>query len=256
MLAEIGYEGFQDGDRFLLAYMPAASFSESSLRKLDGFLNTEGVKYEYRILEERNWNREWEKNFQPVVIGNKCLVRAPFHRTQSKYPMEIVIEPKMAFGTGHHPTTEMIAGYLLNRNLQGTSIFDMGCGSGILGIIAAKAGAEMVEMADTDPNAVASALENVSKNKAGNTRVYHGGIEVLRGKKPDIITANITRAVLLEHMKDYSKALARGGSLVISGIISSDCSTMIASGGSHGLKLVNKICREDWLMLEFCKPQY
>jgi ribosomal protein L11 methyltransferase len=252
LLFELGYEGFQNEEGSLIAFIPEPAYAESCLKKLP-VLKEKAINYGCRILEAKNWNLEWEKNFLPVVIANRCLVRAPFHRVAEKYPVEIVIEPKMAFGTGHHPTTAMIAEYLLNRSVEGLHIFDMGCGSGILGIIAAKSGASRVEMADTDPNAISSARENVSKNRAVKTRVYHGGIEILRKKRPDMIIANISLSVLLEQMEDYAGALTEGGILVISGILESDYGTIVQSAVSYGFAPAKKQYYQDWLMLEFCK---
>jgi ribosomal protein L11 methyltransferase len=252
LLLELGYEGFQNEEGSLIAFIPESAFAESGLKKLP-VLKDKVINYDYRIVEAKNWNLEWEKNFLPVVLANRCLVRAPFHRVAERYPLEIVIEPKMAFGTGHHPTTAMIAGYLLNRSVEGLHIFDMGCGSGILGIIASKSGASRVEMADNDPNAISSARENVSKNRAGKTSVYLGGVEILRKKRPDMIIANISLSVLLEQMGDYAGALTEGGILVISGILDSDHDTIVKSAVSCGFAPANKQCSQDWLMLEFCK---
>jgi ribosomal protein L11 methyltransferase len=252
LLLELGYDGFQNEEGFLIAFIPKTAFSESVLKKLP-VLKDKVIEYHHRILEGKNWNLEWEKNFLPVVIANRCLVRAPFHQVAEKYPLEIIIEPKMAFGTGHHPTTAMIAEYLLTRSPQGLSVFDMGCGSGILGIIAARSGASRVEMADTDPNATSSAKENVSKNNAGNTSVYRGGIEILRKKRHDMIIANISLSVLLEHMEDYARALPEGGILVISGILEHDYDVMVKSAALHGLEPKEKKCSQGWLMIEFSK---
>lgn len=232
----------------LIAYIPARSFSTSML---EGIKITGGqeIHFDYTVLNNKNWNEEWEKNFSPVIIAGRCLVRAPFHPSRKKYPVEIIIEPKMAFGTGHHATTEMIAGYLLNHDLKGTFVFDMGCGSGILGIIAALTGAARVEMADNDPVAVANARENVSRNKADNIAVYAGGKETLENKKPDIITANISKPVLMDQMVSYSNSLGPGGILIISGIIVTDYQDLLTRAEENGFLLMEKTRKQEWLMM-------
>ncbi len=248
-LFRLGFEGFWEDEQVLTAYIDSDNFSPQLLEGLDE------LKYQYRPLETKNWNQEWEKNFSPVVIAGKCLVRAPFHPPQKNIPLEVIIEPKMAFGTGHHPTTEMIAGYILTVELKGTFLFDMGCGTGILGIIARKAGADKVVMADNDPEAVANARENISLNRVDNIKICHGGSEILKNKTPGIITANITRTVLLNHMAVYFSSLKAGGTLVISGIIDPDYNEILKSAREQGfgLKEINR--RREWLMLVFVKPE-
>jgi ribosomal protein L11 methyltransferase len=251
-LFAMGFEGFYEDEEVLVAYIPADNFSAIMLEGIE-FTGGQEIHLDYRVLAEKNWNEEWEKNFSPVVIAGRCLVRAPFHPALKKYPVEIIIEPKMAFGTGHHATTEMIAGYLLSLDLEGTFVFDMGCGSGILGIIAALTGAARVEMADNDPVAVANALENASRNKADHIAVYTGGKETLNNKRPDIITANISKPVLMDQMASYSTSLAPGGILIISGIIDSDYKDLVTSAEKCGFLLMEKNRKQEWLMLVFKK---
>jgi ribosomal protein L11 methyltransferase len=207
-------------------------------------------------MEERNWNQVWEQNYSPVVIGKNCLVRAPFHPPVKGYTYEIIIEPKMAFGTGHHPTTAMIAEYLLKTDITGLFVFDMGCGSGILGILAYKRGAAKVEMADNDPDAVNNAIENINCNNSLPVKVFLGGIEVIAGKEPDIITANISRPVLLNQMGSYFAALKAGGRLVISGIIRDDTSMLHEKAKKEGFALTCTTHREEWVMCVFEKPAF
>ncbi len=161
----------------------------------------------------------------------------------------------MAFGTGHHATTAMIAEYLLTRDISGTSVFDMGCGSGILGIIACKAGAAKVEMADNDPVAVASARENILLNNSGNISVYHGGCEILLSGKTDLIVANINRPVLIDQMPVFYNALNNTGTLVISGILRTDLTEITSKAESSGFRIKDRVFREEWLMLVFSKPE-
>lgn len=253
-LLTLGYEGFIPEERYLFAYITEDLFSETSLNELD-IIRKMKIEFEFRLLENKNWNEEWEKNFTPVTITKECLVRAPFHLTCKKYPLEIIIEPKMAFGTGHHPTTAMIAEYLIENKPKGLYLFDMGCGSGILGILAWKTGADKVEMADNDPDAVANAMENIIKNNALPVKVWLGGKELLKNRNPGMITANIIKSVLMDHMSHYFKALLPGGILVVSGIIEPDLDDMLYEATNLGFILLKKVHKQEWLMLAFKKPE-
>ncbi len=254
VLMDIGFEGFWEEDQHLFAYISEDSFSPAMLDELDIFREKK-IKYQYTTLENRNWNEEWEKNFPPVTISNRCLVRAPFHPPVKEYPFDIIIEPKMAFGTGHHPTTEMIAEYILGSQPEGIFLFDMGCGSGILGIIARKAGAAKVEMADIDADAVTSARENVKKNDTDDIKVYLGGCELLENREPDMILANINRSVLIDHIPVYFRVLKHGGTLVISGIIEKDFSVIMNEATKTGFDPIEISQKREWLMIVFTKPE-
>jgi ribosomal protein L11 methyltransferase len=238
----------------LTAYIDKDLFSGKAVGDLD-IVRTFNITYDHKPVVEKNWNEEWEKNFNPVVIGGVCLIRAPFHPPQKEFPCELVIEPKMAFGTGHHPTTAMIAEYLLESDLQNISLFDMGCGSGILGILASKRGAAKVEMADNDPDAVQNTLENIAKNKVCNARVHLGGVETITCKEPDIITANINRPVLMENMAIFFRALKHGGLLVLSGIIREDAQMILDRASATGFSLKSISFRHEWVMCVFSKPE-
>jgi ribosomal protein L11 methyltransferase len=252
-LLSLGFEGFNENEEGLAAYIPEEFFSPDLLKTVTS-LKERNIHFEYKKLEYKNWNEEWEKNFHPVVISGRCRIRASFHKPLADYPMEIIIEPKMAFGTGHHPTTEMIAEYLLALDLNGSFVFDMGCGSGILGILACKSGASKVEMADIDPVAVASARENTLSNGLNDIKVYTGGMEVLGYKTPDLITANISKSVLLDQMAVYFHSLNPGGTLVTSGILAMDSGAVCAKAEELGFELKERVKRKEWIMLVFRKP--
>lgn len=253
-LLNIGFEGFYEDAGILRAYIAEDDFSVAAVSDLDIIRKT-GIKYEYRQVEAKNWNEEWEKNFSPVVLGDVCLVRAPFHPSSGNYPCELVIEPKMAFGTGHHPTTAMIAEYLLVTDLRGISLIDMGCGSGILGILAFKRGAANVLMADTDPDAVKNTVENIAVNNAHQCNVQPGGEDILEGRQVDMITANISKPVLISQMGSYFRALKPGGRLIISGILMSETSTVADKALSEGFSLNHTIGKGEWTMCVLGKPE-
>jgi ribosomal protein L11 methyltransferase len=253
-LLNLGYDGFIEDNEILTAYIDKDLFSGIAVGDLD-IVKTFNIRYDHKPVVDKNWNEEWEKNFNPVVIGNVCLIRAPFHPPQKEFPCELIIEPKMAFGTGHHPTTAMIAEYLLESDLQDTTLFDMGCGSGILGILACKRGAAKVEMADNDPDAVQNTLENIARNKVYNAEVHLGGAETITGNKPDIITANINRPVLMENMAIFSGLLKPGGLLVLSGIIRDDAQMILDKASAEGFSLKSISLRHEWVMCVFSKPE-
>ena len=196
----------------------------------------------------------WEKNYAPVVIANKIIVRAPFHEPSKQNLTEIIVEPGMAFGTGHHPTTEMVAGYLLEMDIRGQFLFDMGCGSGILGILAAKTGAGNVIMADNDPDSVSNAMKNIALNNLQNISVFCGSTELLSGYSPGIITANINKPVLIRHAGHYYKALKPGGLLVTSGVLETDFEDVMNAASGYGFRMISRRLKKKWLMLVFTKP--
>jgi ribosomal protein L11 methyltransferase len=243
-----------EDNEILTAYIDKDFFSENAVCELDIIRNC-NIKYEYRRVENKNWNEEWENNFNPVVLGNSCLVRAPFHPPQEEFACELVIEPKMAFGTGHHPTTAMIAEYLLDSDLHGITLFDLGCGSGILGILALKRGAAKVEMADNDQEAVKNTIENIGRNNAQSATVHLGGAETLTGKEPDIITANINRPVLMGNMEIFFRELKPGGFLVLSGIIREDAQMIHDEASAKGFLFKSISFRNEWVMYVFNKPE-
>ncbi len=253
-MLNLGYNGFIDDNEILTAYIDKDLFSEKAVCDLD-IVKSFKIGYEHKKVMNKNWNEEWERNFSPVVIGKVCLIRAPFHPPQDEFPFELIIEPKMAFGTGHHPTTAMIAEYLLGSDLKDIKLFDMGCGSGILGILACKRGAANVEMADNDPDAVQNTIENIGRNNARNARVHLGGTETIAGKEPDMITANINRPVLLESMATFYRELKQGGLLILSGIIRDDAQMIIDKATTEGFLLQSTSSKLEWVMCVFSKPE-
>jgi ribosomal protein L11 methyltransferase len=253
-LLNLGYDGFLEDNEILTAYIDKDFFSEKAVGELD-IIRSCNIIYEHIPVENKNWNEEWERNFSPVVIGNVCLVRAPFHPPQEGFPCELIIEPKMAFGTGHHPTTAMIAEYILELDLHDKSLFDIGCGSGILGLLAFKRGAAKVEMADNDPQAVKNTIENIRRNNAHSIIIHLGGSETLSGKAPDLITANINRPVLLENMAIFYRELKPGGTLVLSGIIKEDEQIILDKASANRFILKSISYRHEWVMCVFIKPE-
>ena len=223
-LGDIGYESFVATSTGVEAYIPELHFSEEKLVELiENLLIDAKVEYEFKALEDKNWNKEWEKNyFSPLIVSDKCLVRSSFHVVEQKCEHEIVIDPKMAFGTGHHQTTYLMLQEILTLELKNKSVLDMGCGTAVLAILAAKMGASPIVAIDFDEWAYNNAQENVALNDASDIDVRLGTAEQIEGESFDFIFANINRNVLLEDIEQYAKSLNANGTLIMSGFYLED----------------------------------
>jgi len=254
LIAELGYAGFEsfvetpDG---VIAYIQEGGHSESILESIY-ILSSEEFKitFTFEIIAQTNWNAEWEKNFNPIVVGDQCAIRAPFHDPfEVKY--DIIIEPKMSFGTGHHETTHMMIEHILASDFTNKSVLDMGCGTGILAILAMKKGALKVEAIDIDNWCYLNSLENISRNDCNQIIVLEGDASLLEGKQYDVIIANINRNILLNDLNTYVACLNKNSSLFLSGFYNSDCALIEASCQKLGLKLETKRTRNNWVALKF-----
>ena len=222
-LAGIGFDTFESKVDGFAAYIAT---EQLDLQFLESLLihQPAGFDVDYKIKEilPRNWNAVWESNFEPVVIADQCYIRATFHEPQPAYPYEIIIDPKMAFGTGHHQTTSLIIQYMLETEFEGKKVLDMGCGTGILAILAAKLGASEVLAIDNDPVCVASVEENRTRNGVAHVSTECGSVDLIIGRQFDVILANINRNILLDQMNAYSQPLETAGELYISGFYDGD----------------------------------
>ncbi len=223
-LAEIGYESFAEFDEGILGYVQKWQFSEQSwLAIVKKYRESANIRYEFAEMERKNWNEEWEKNYSPIVVDGKVIVRASFHRIQEKYPYEIVINPQMSFGTGHHETTTLMLENQLRLDHKGLKVLDAGCGTGILAIMACKRGAARVDAYDIDPWAVTNATENCQLNQCSQIQVQQGTIATLTlADTYDTVLANINRNILLDEIPLYTHKLASGGTLLLSGFYEQD----------------------------------
>ncbi|REJ83530.1 MAG: 50S ribosomal protein L11 methyltransferase [Bacteroidetes bacterium] len=252
-LSEVGYDMFTEREGGLNAYISEKLFDEESLREIiSGFPDNHNIRFEKTFIQDQNWNQEWEKNFQPVFIAGKVHVRAPFHAAADA-PMEIIIEPKMSFGTGHHATTCLMMEQMLEMKLSGSKILDMGSGSGILAILAVKLGASEVHAVDNDDWAVANCKENCKSNKVPGVIVAKGNSAYLNEKMFDVILANINRNVILDDIQKYSTSLSKKGFLLVSGFLTEDRNQIKEAAEESGMKLLRKSEKNNWVSILFTR---
>lgn len=249
---QIGFEGFAEDDDIIHAYIDQRRYSTRRLNRLIDECGRLGIRVQYRYHEtgEQNWNREWESKFQPVVIGGEVLVRATFHDGSNDLPCTMVIDPKMSFGTGHHHTTRMMILAMMELELAGKSVLDMGCGTGILGIYAALKGASRVLGIDNDQWAYENALENVERNGV-KMEIRLGDLHHAGEERFDYILANITRSVLVEDMPSYAGHLVGGGMLLVSGILAEEVQYVLNAAYRAGLNHLRTREESNWLFLSF-----
>ena len=220
-LAEIGFEAFEEQENILEAYILEESFEKEALNTLQE--KYQDFAYTTHKIARKNWNEEWEKNYQPVIIAQQCIIKSSFHDIEKQYPYEILINPKMSFGTGHHETTTLMIENQLNISHHDKKVLDLGCGTGILSIMANKLGAKSIEAYDIDEWAIENSQENFILNKVENAKALLGTIETVeQTKQYPIILANINKNVLLKEMPLYSQRLDSEGFLIISGFYEKD----------------------------------
>ncbi|MFM9052788.1 MAG: 50S ribosomal protein L11 methyltransferase [Bacteroidota bacterium] len=257
LLADIGFDMFEELPPVLLAYIPASTdVSDQSLYSLIGEISEDisGKEYSVEFLPDRNWNEVWESSFQPVVIAEKVVIKAPFHLIDAPIgAIELIIEPKMSFGTGHHATTALMIESMLLHDFKGASVLDMGCGSGVLAILAERLGAKEVLGIDIDDWAVSNSEENILRNGCGFISIRKGNASSLGKDSYDFILANINRNILLMDLRSYSDVLREGGRLFISGFLKDDIEVLSSSAGEFGLRIDSMLERDNWSQIVFIK---
>ena len=254
LLNTLDYEGITENDDNVIAYVESDRFDRKELRDLleNAYEDFHASITEEKVMEEKNWNEEWEKNFSPVVIDHRVAIRAPFHESFDSMEYVINISPRMAFGTGHHETTSLMISAMLEMELNKRKVLDMGCGTGVLGIFASMLGASEVIGIDIDKWAYENAIENVAKNQVEMT-VMQGSSDKIPEIEFDVILANINRNILIEQAADYDRALNYCGRLLVSGFLKEDIDMIEVTFEDLGFTSVNHTSMGKWQMLEFVK---
>ncbi len=250
LCAEIGFESFVECEGGIQAYVQTALFDENALEETLANFPIEGTNIDYAIqeMEDKDWNEEWEKNFfQPIIIGNRCAIHSTFHHDVPQAEYDIVINPQMAFGTGHHETTSLILGELLDADLKGKSVLDMGCGTSILAILAAKRGAYPVTAIDIDDWCVNNSWDNIALNHVEGITVELGDASLLKGRAPfDVIIANINRNILLADMAQYAACMHPGSEIYMSGFYVDDIPAIRTEGERLGMEFLHYKEKNHW----------
>jgi ribosomal protein L11 methyltransferase len=250
MLGEIGFESFMETDEGVSAYIPYENFSEEALKELLSSLS-KIIRYEKTIIPDQNWNAVWESNFEPVVVAENCIVRAPFHDSRNNIEFELIIEPRMAFGTAHHETTLQMLQLLLKEDIAGKTVLDMGCGTGIIAILAEKKGASSVTAIDNDEWAYSNTCDNLKINNTKNVKALLGDASILGDKSYDVIFANINRNILLQDMKAYCNVLNDNGIIFFSGFYTEDVEAITKEAEKYGLRKKVALEKNNWSAVKF-----
>jgi len=255
LLAVFGFDGFREEEGRIYAYIPAEKYSSEAF---ETFLAGHQLKDKIRTMKitsipECNWNAVWEKSCSPVQISGNCMVRAPFHPPRKGIEYDLVISPKMSFGTAHHETTRLVLESILDRNWSGQKVLDFGCGTGVLAILADKMGAGSVIALDNDPLACSNASENIVLNNCGNTKVVQGELGSLDEYSFDAVFGNINRNILQREMKNLSVRLKNTGIAILSGFYENDLEKLSIAAGEYGLFPDSKLSLISWMVAVYRK---
>lgn len=251
-LGELGFESFVETDEGLEAYIQEDIFDDMAVKQmLENYAARTAISYQFKKIIRQNWNEEWEKNFQPIQIGEQIFVRADFHEPMPDFPYEIIITPKMSFGTGHHETTSMVMEHQLTIDHTNKKVLDVGTGTGILAVLASKLGAAQISAFDIDEWSVENTIENLQLNNVSNVSVRQGTIEDEPKDRYDIVLANINRNILLNQIPVYVTFLKKGGDLIVSGFYEKDIADIQTVAESVGLKKIAQLSKNNWAAVVF-----
>ncbi len=254
LLGTIGFDSFMDTDDGFEAYCQEPALDETELgeiMKMEQFANVKLLKKE--LIPDKDWNATWEASYEPVVINELCRIRAPFHQVEGSCKYDLVIEPKMSFGTAHHETTSQIIELMLQSDFSNINVLDMGSGTGVLAILAKKLGSAMTVAIDNDEWAYRNALDNIRLNDENEIVVELGDATTLNDRQFDVILANINRNILLRDMKEYVKCLVESGRIFFSGFYEEDLTLIAKEAERLGLKYVNHVTKNNWTAAVFVK---
>jgi len=252
-LGSLGFESFSETETGLTAYIPKSDWNLNILHDVHVLNSGEfSITYQKEEIEPINWNKEWENNFEPIEIDGVVSIRAPFHEA-GKLTYNILIEPKMSFGTGHHETTHLMVKHLLAIDLKDKKVLDMGCGTAVLAILAEMRGANVLDAIDIDPWCYENSLENISRNNCQNIKVYEGDATLLKEKKYDVVIANINRNILLQDIQTYASTLNKNGVLLLSGFYQKDIPIIEKEALTHNFTKELVLERNNWVGVRFIK---
>ena len=254
-LGDLGFDSFLPTFNGLEAYIPAELYSETKLNELlSSFIFEATIEYTAITVETINWNEEWERHyFEPIIIDDKCVIHSSFHKDIPILQYDIVIDPKMSFGTGHHETTSLMIAEILKMDVKGLNLLDMGCGTSVLAILAAMRGASKISAIDIDAWCVENSIENIALNQVESIDVKKGDAQLLKGQKFDVILANINRNILLNDIKIYADCLSAGGELYMSGFYKEDIELIEAEANRNKLKLDYFVEKNNWVVVKTTK---
>ncbi|MCA0366001.1 MAG: 50S ribosomal protein L11 methyltransferase [Bacteroidetes bacterium] len=254
-LAEIGFDSFLDSPDGIVAYVTEDLFDDRAIKNLlENYASRTPLSYSIKAIEKQNWNKEWESAFSPIEVSDKIYVRATFHEpAPATFPYEIIITPKMSFGTGHHETTSQVLELQMDIDHKGKSVLDVGTGTGILAILASKLGAEKIHAFDIDEWSVENTIENISLNNTPEITVNQGTIADQKIEQYDILIANINRNILLDEIPQYVKFMKNGASLLLSGFYEHDVPEIESKCNEQGLKKLKQISKNNWAAVVFIR---
>ncbi len=252
-LSEIGFDTFEDEESGFKAYIPEDQMVGNMIAEIARqYLNMFTFSYEVKTIPHQNWNKLWESNFEPLIINDRCYIRATFHEPHPEYEFEIIVDPKMAFGTGHHETTALMIELMMNMDFKNKKVLDMGCGTGILAILASRLGANQITAIDYDPICFESTIENSNLNKVNNIIPLCGSKEIIPEVNFDIILANINRNILLDQIDRYSEVLLPGGTILYSGYYENpDLEIITKKSNDYGLEYISHKKKGEWVAARF-----
>jgi len=252
LLSQMEFNSFTDTEQGIKAYIQEDLFNELDMNNVLSSTKSVFSEFDYStsLIEDENWNANWERDFNPIEVTEDCFIRAPFHTSESKYKYELVIEPKMSFGTGHNSTTTLIMKLILDMDLHNKTVLDMGCGTGILAILSSLKGAKNILAIDIDEWAYKNTIENIGINNTKNILVKEGDVQLIKNERFDIILANINRNILLQDMDKYVQSLNSNGVLIMSGFYTQDFSDIKEKANQLNLKYEKHIEENNWVSVK------
>jgi len=252
-LSQLPFEAFQEETNELIAWLPASEYNDNFKQQFAAVKSKFDLSDQQEVIKPKNWNAIWESSHQPISVGNFCQVRADFHEKQTDVQYDIIINPKMAFGTGHHETTYMMMDQMKGLKFDKTRVLDLGCGTGVLAILAAKMGSNDIIAIDNDPAAYENTLDNLKVNDLEGVKTIRGTLKDVEEKQFDYILANINRSVILDSLSSLYNLLKQQGILLVSGIITSDEELLLRKAKENNFEQVDIQYKNDWICVAFTR---